>query len=335
MAASATTIGSVNLVQWTMPDIAFKLTDLDQEDRDPFIFEDSDANMGALVRRGSRRLQDRVEHELLFNITARDQILAAFDLTVPAAPEFTAALENGVDWNTAELESQGLKQVIEGYTDSSTSKLGTLELYYLFSDASNGYFTYHFRPDDDSGDVDLVDYAFTWSVDATNALHVVMGSGVLDGDEHLFALAANNLDMAGFGDFDVVNPEGNAFVVAHMVNVANVTLPFTPVAFELGIYQFDGDTWGFSLGTAPSDIGVLDGAGFELFCDPDCVTDVALAGWGTTADNAVILDYGGPQDMIWWDGSTQFAGLTLPTPMAISLQIGDPGQGTGSYSPLP
>ena len=73
-----TTLGGIDIVQWDVPEVAAKITELDEYEMHPFIFVESTLDGTALVRRGERTLQNVQETNVLFNTTARDQILAAF-----------------------------------------------------------------------------------------------------------------------------------------------------------------------------------------------------------------------------------------------------------------
>ncbi len=79
------TVGSTPIITWSVPDSVRQLSDRDHHEGDQFIFVDQDTIDGAsqdVLRRGEVWLQDQVEHEFLFNSTARDQIIAEFELSM-------------------------------------------------------------------------------------------------------------------------------------------------------------------------------------------------------------------------------------------------------------
>jgi len=77
---TATTVNGVNVIQWDTPARVMQLGHLDSEQAHPFLFEESALDSQPLVRRGERQISGTVEHELLYNLTAKDQILNAFEI---------------------------------------------------------------------------------------------------------------------------------------------------------------------------------------------------------------------------------------------------------------
>lgn len=71
-------VGGAQVVQWEVPELVRRLGNQDWEDYSPFLFVESDLDSTPLVRRGNRDLAGRVNYELLFNITAKDQVLGEF-----------------------------------------------------------------------------------------------------------------------------------------------------------------------------------------------------------------------------------------------------------------
>ncbi|NPU91032.1 MAG: hypothetical protein HPY82_03895 [Gammaproteobacteria bacterium] len=76
---TATIVNGVNVIQWDTPALVVQLGHLDDEQAHPFLFEESALDSQPLVRRGERQISGTVEHELLYNLTAKDQILNAFE----------------------------------------------------------------------------------------------------------------------------------------------------------------------------------------------------------------------------------------------------------------
>ncbi|WP_290580468.1 thrombospondin type 3 repeat-containing protein [Ketobacter sp.] len=109
---TATSLGGIDLVQWDVPDVAAKITELDEYERHPFIFVESTLDGSALVRRGERVLQNTQEMDMVFNTTARDQILAAFSTiagiyTNTSESVLFAMLPNGLYFGIQWIEGNG------------------------------------------------------------------------------------------------------------------------------------------------------------------------------------------------------------------------------------
>lgn len=80
---TAPTVNGVNVIQWDTPALVMQLGNLDGEQAHPFLFEEAVLDGEPLVRRGERQVSGSAEHELLFNLTAKDQFLNAFDVPAP------------------------------------------------------------------------------------------------------------------------------------------------------------------------------------------------------------------------------------------------------------
>ena len=109
---TVTNLGGIDMVQWDVPDVAAKITELDEYELHPFIFVESSLDGTALVRRGERTLQDMVEVNMVFNTTARDQILAAFNTiagiyTNTAESVLFTMLPNGMYFGIQWAEANG------------------------------------------------------------------------------------------------------------------------------------------------------------------------------------------------------------------------------------
>ena len=87
---SIASMGSETVISWEVPDSVARLGDFDEEDDAGFIFVETDSGSGLdVVRQGEVLMTDDVSHELLFNSTAADEILAAFDPQEPLPTEFS------------------------------------------------------------------------------------------------------------------------------------------------------------------------------------------------------------------------------------------------------
>ena len=75
---TSTSVNGVNVIQWDIPDLVLQLGNLDGEEAHPFLFEESALDSQPLVRRGERLISGTAQQELLYNLSAKDQILNAF-----------------------------------------------------------------------------------------------------------------------------------------------------------------------------------------------------------------------------------------------------------------
>tara|TARA_R110001592_G_scaffold258236_4_gene522042 strand:- start:15491 stop:19831 length:4341 start_codon:yes stop_codon:yes gene_type:complete len=94
---SALTVGSTDIITWSVPESVRQLGEGDREGGNNFIFVDRDTIDGIeqdILRRGEVRLQDQVEHELLFNAAAKAQILAVFELMTVDPLAYSAEVLN-------------------------------------------------------------------------------------------------------------------------------------------------------------------------------------------------------------------------------------------------
>lgn len=132
---SALTVGSTDIITWSVPDSVRQLGEGDREGGNNFIFVDRDTIDGIeqdILRRGEVRLQDQVEHELLFNSTAKAEIIAAFSLMLP--PEVTLFENIGtfsdefVEKNMPYALNSTVNANITGIPQPSTYSLGEFKL---------------------------------------------------------------------------------------------------------------------------------------------------------------------------------------------------------------
>ncbi len=204
------TVGSTSVIVYEVPDSVAMLADLDEDEGVGFLFVDSDQIDGAtqdVLRRGDVYVQDSVEHELLFNATARDDILGVFSPS-PAVPQaFLDATDNGVDFASDDGITTGTRYGVAGsgfYREWDTDTDGEYMEYYVFSDTDNsGRFV--FEEQDSSGStVDSGDEAMTWLVNSDGNLEVTITSS---GDTHEMALADFSDDFRP--QIVVLNPAEN------------------------------------------------------------------------------------------------------------------------------
>lgn len=327
---TVTSLGGVNIVQWDVPDLVAKLAQLDPYEVHPFIFEEGTLDSTPLVRRGERTLVDTTEIEIVFNTTARDQILAAFDAT-GFDQAYNDALANGVEWSGIVLSNHGMLLEDESFTDPSSGATGFGKMVYLFDSASTGYFSYEF---DDGGTNNqfIQDETMTWQITAGGALEVTITSGSLLGTVMVFALVSD--DRSVDNTLAVINPDGVGYAFDYMVPDSEFDPGFTPVAFDLtvgGRYTVPGFGYGFDIDVVPTDTdssgdGVIsfDGQVTELAeCDISCVTDRVTDMGYDAANNDLVMQYGDHEDHFLWDGTSTLAVFMMPSPQAVALGIGN------------
>lgn len=78
-----TTVETYTVVEWNVPELVVKISNRDEEDSAPFLFEESEieqTNPMTLVRHGHRVMAGTGFTEILFNTTAQGEIEAAFSL---------------------------------------------------------------------------------------------------------------------------------------------------------------------------------------------------------------------------------------------------------------
>ncbi len=81
--ANKPVFGSITAVQWDVPARIQRLGQLEEDQMYPFLFAESTLDGTALVRRGNRKPDGSVEHQLFFNTAAHDQIVGAFSYSAP------------------------------------------------------------------------------------------------------------------------------------------------------------------------------------------------------------------------------------------------------------
>lgn len=326
----ATTRGGVNLVQWDVPDLTAKITNLDSYEMHPFIFEESILDATPLVRRGERTLVNTEQTEILFNGVARDQIVQAFDATGFDAA-YTTALGNGVEWSSVVLQNHGLSLDDENFTDPASGATGWAKIAYLFDSSSTGYFTYEFEDSSGVNNVFVQDATFDWQVNASGALEVNITSGNMSGTTLLMAMSSD--DRVSNNTVAVVDPDGGSMVYEYMIPDSEFDPGFVVAAFDLtvgGRYTVPGFGYGFDVDAVPSDTdssgdGIIsyDGQVTELMdCDTACVTDRVTDMGYDGAFDSLVMQYGDHEDWFFWDGSGNLSVFMMPTPQAVSLGIG-------------
>lgn len=326
---TASSIGSTNIIEWDVPELAAKITELDSYERHLFIFEESTLDSTPLVRRGERLVSGSVEKELLFNVSAKDQIVAAFDLS-NFDQAFVDALDNGVEWSSVALLNHGLTFEIDDYVDPQSEAIGRGIEVYLFDSSTTGYFSYDFEDNQGVDNVFVQDVAFSWELLSNNALQITFSGGALDGTVLLMALDADN--TASDDTLAVVRPDGVALNYDYMIPMSAFDPGFTPAAFDLtvdGRYTVPTFGYGFDIDLAPTDTDssdgsiTFDGQITELMdCDSVCVDDRVTDVGYDDAEDVLILQYGDHEDHFVWDGSSTMAAFIMPSPQAVALEIG-------------
>ena len=121
-------VGSTATLEWEVPESVANLADMDEGERNRFLFVDTDTLDGATVatnilRRGEILTIDSVENELLFNSTAREDILAAFSYSA-ASPLVGAWVFEELDGNVNVLVFVDDTNYIIGHTANTESDPG-------------------------------------------------------------------------------------------------------------------------------------------------------------------------------------------------------------------
>ncbi len=94
---SETTIGSIDVVEFTVPDDIVMLVDVDEDEKSRFIFVESDLEGSPYVRQGDKSVTGSSFQEKLFNSVAKDDIVNNFDpvLPTPSTPTVVNKVANG------------------------------------------------------------------------------------------------------------------------------------------------------------------------------------------------------------------------------------------------
>ena len=186
-----TTVGSYQVIEWAIPDLVAELADMDEDERNVFIFLESELDGGSMLRRGEKFVAASTDRELVFNDVATADFVAAFSYTVPMSlpAEFVAASGNGVNFSDTSTISLGITFGVAGSGILREFDTATHEVndYYVFNVSDNGGRWVHEEYLLSDGSlVGAVDEAMTWSVDAdANVLITITSSS----DEHQIALA--------------------------------------------------------------------------------------------------------------------------------------------------
>ena len=188
---ASSTVGSTAILTISVPDAVRRLGD-DRDDGGIFLFVDSDTYNGSvqnLVRRGEIIETGVVEHDLLFNGIAKEDILTAFALMPPLPEAFLTASSNGVDFTASTTITQNTSFGVAdaGILREWDTQSGNEVIEYYVFDASLNAGRYVYSELDSSGTpvVTPVDEATTWSVNTDGNLEVTISSS---GDLHQIAL---------------------------------------------------------------------------------------------------------------------------------------------------
>ena len=187
-----TTFGSYNVIEWVIPESVARLGDMDEDERYPFIFLESELEGSPWLRRGEKFVAATSEQELVFNDVAREDFLAAFapQATLPA--EFVAASGNGVNFTADSVINFGSSFGVAGFGilrewDSASHEIVD---YYIFDGSGNGgrWVRQEWQLSDGAQTANL-DEAMTWLVNADGNLEITITSS---GDLHQLALNSFN-----------------------------------------------------------------------------------------------------------------------------------------------
>lgn len=207
-AISSSMIGSIQVVEFEVPELVAQIGRIDQEDRRVFLFVDDSETSGPIVRMGNVILSGDVEQELLFNSIARDDIAGAIDLPSPPgegpSQSFISASDNGVNFTADNTIDHGISFGVAGFgilREFDTASGHEVNEYYVF-DEFGGEGRYVFEEIDGlDAVVDSADEAMSWSVDSLGNLDVTITSS---GDKHQIALM--NFDDTYRPQIVVLNP---------------------------------------------------------------------------------------------------------------------------------
>jgi len=185
-----TTVGSVAVLEYTLPESLAMYTD--EDSRNVFLFAETDTGLAqTVVRRGDKSMVNQQETELLFNAVAKDQILAAFAPQAALPAEFVSASGNGVNFSadaTITLTSN-FGVASSGIMREWGTSTHAVTDYYAFDASGNG--GRWVRQEWDLSDIQTtnIDEAMTWLVDLDGNLEVTVTSS---GSVHQVALNSFN-----------------------------------------------------------------------------------------------------------------------------------------------
>ncbi|MDX1692191.1 MAG: thrombospondin type 3 repeat-containing protein [Ketobacteraceae bacterium] len=263
-------VGSTPVLRWETPESVARLAHMDEEERHSFLFEDTDtidSVATSVLRRGEVLVADTVYHELLFNSTARDDILAAFSF-VPPNPLLGAWVFEEPDGNVNVLVFLNETNYIIGHT-ANTQPDGTLGV--VPTSAEHG--TYTWNPD--TGDLSVTVLGQSDGVgglsDPDGGYNMMFDFGQLTiadaGGPATFSRVMADMDPV-MGGWSFEEPDGNVnvlvflnqsdYIIMHTANTQpDSTLGVVPTSAEHGTYTWNPDTGDFAVTVS----GESDGAG--------------------------------------------------------------------------
>ena len=189
---SDVTLGSYSGIEWVIPELVANLGDMDEEERYPFIFLESELEGTAWLRRGEKFVAASTDRELVFNDVATADFLAAFAPSEALPAEFVAASSNGVNFAENSSITSGSNFGVAGFGVEREFETATNEVsdYYVFdASGTGGRWVHEESLLSDGTLVEAVDEAMTWLVAGDGNLLITITSS---GDKHQIALADFN-----------------------------------------------------------------------------------------------------------------------------------------------
>ena len=189
---SDVTVGSYSGIEWVIPELVANLGDMDEEERYPFIFLESELEGTAWLRRGEKFVVASTDRELVFNDVATADFLVAFAPPEVLSAEFVAASSNGVNFAENSIITSGSNFGVAGFGIEREFETAANEVsdYYVFdASGTGGRWVHEESLLSDGTLVEAVDEAMTWLVDGDGNLLITITSS---GDKHQVALADFN-----------------------------------------------------------------------------------------------------------------------------------------------
>ena len=325
---SSTTIGAIQVIEVELPEAIADLVHVDQDERHHFFFVDaSSETTGPIVRRGEVSTSADIEHEMLFNDLATEDILGAFDYTVPVTDSDGDGIDDVDDNCPAVSNSDQVDSNGDGKGDACESTAviadadsdGVLDEEDAFPDDATEQ-----RDTDGDGTGDNADscpyttdatcadpgvdmsgeYLLTWSIDGTDPNNEQLNDET-DSCEAEDELAGNELVR--------VHQEGNQVILEGQDGEDN-WMVFGTIAAN-GDFSLEENT-GNPLQTFTM-IGNFDGADIVngIFTDSEdtsnqsdtCSSVGAFTGVAPTAVTESDIDTSG---IVWFDVDLDFDGQT-------------------------
>ena len=182
-------VGSYSVLEWFVPDLVARLADIDEDDRYPFIFLESELDGEPMLRRGEKIIAASIDKERMFNDVATADFLTAFALPEALSAEFVEASSNGVNFAANSTITSGSNFGVAGFGIEREFETAGNEVsdYYVFdASGTGGRWVHEESLLSDGTLVEAVDEAMTWLVDGDGNLLITISSS---SDKHQIALA--------------------------------------------------------------------------------------------------------------------------------------------------